>query len=124
MNAKAPPLLPALTWAAQFFFWMLVIGLFAFAVSGCSTFGIATESYVETRVADIAEATNTVIPAPPPSPEIPPWVQIAMAALGVPISIGATNHIRDKARRQRSEAVSVAEARAKGYHLDGAVPVG
>lgn len=129
----------------------VVAALLAFAAS-CSVLGIATEDYVEARVDAVDEARvetaaaivspleplvpgiteyarNTakdvhVAPPPPPDTEIPLWVQAALAALGVPVSVGATNYMRNRARRQRGEALTPAEAAAKGYYEDGTKPTG
>lgn len=137
----------AALWAARFVFWFVVVVLVGLLLTGCSTFGIATESYVEARVEAVDEkmteaavevaapvdalvpgyaafvrgtyTDRPIAPPPPPDTEVPLWVQAALAALGVPISVGVTNRLRDGKRRQRSEAVTVAEAKAKGYDRDG-----
>lgn len=138
---------PAAAWAVRFFFWLAIVLLCGVALVGCSTFGIATEEYVEHRVESVDEkvtdAASTaaepidalfpgyqafvrgaytdrpIAPPPPPDTEIPLWVQAALAALGVPISVGVTNRLRDRKRVARGEALTTEEAVKKGYFEDG-----
>lgn len=51
MKLNAPPtIMQPATWIAQFLFWLIIVGLLGFAVSGCSQLGIATEDYVAERI--------------------------------------------------------------------------
>lgn len=103
------------SWAAEFLFWLIVVGLVAFTWSGCSMLGIATEGYVEDRIqavdekvtesaVDVAEPVDNIVPgykefvrakytgrpvAPPPAPDPAfPWIEvigIVGAAFGVSV---------------------------------------
>lgn len=96
------------------------------------------EARVETAVA-IVEPLEPIVPgitsyargrargvevrAPTPSEDGFPWEMIlgvvaTTIGVGVPASVGATNHMRDKRRRQLNEATSVREAEARGYYAD------
>lgn len=130
----------------RYLLYLIVATLVVVLFSGCSTFGIATEEYVETRVEDLNEArvdtaaaiveplevivpgiteyarakAEGVVVRPPPPPAPTDWGAIALAVLGsiglgAPISVGVTNHMRDKRRRALNEATNVREAQAQGY---------
>lgn len=133
---------PAAAWAAHFVFWLAFFGLIAFAASGCSTFGIATEEYVEDRVEAVTEArieTAAAIVAPlepvvpgiteyaretakgvivraPPPPAPTDWGAIALAVLG---SIGLGTPIAAgvtnhmRDRRRRQQGEATTVAEAK-----------
>lgn len=131
----------------------VLLVLCCLALAGCGMLGIATESYVEDRVeavdearietaAAIVEPIEPIVPGitsyarerargvvvrePPPADPMSDWmplISLALTALGVPVSVGVTNHMRDKRRRQRAEAVTQAEAIDKGYHLEGGAMV-
>jgi len=96
------------------------------------------EARVETAVA-IVEPLEPIVPgitsyarerargvevrAPTPSEDGFPWEMVlgvlaTTIGVGVPASVGATNHMRDKRRRQLNEATSVREAEARGYYAD------
>jgi hypothetical protein len=100
----------------------------------------AVNEHTAVAAAHVAETAEPILPgfsnyvgsvfrdtptSPPPAPDPAfPWLEVigivgAAFGVSVPAAVGATNHIRDKSRRERHEATSVGEALAKGYHLDG-----
>lgn len=73
------------------------------------------------RVYDGKEVTSAPLP---PRQDPFPWEVLlttvgAALGVGVPASVAATNRIRDGKRKQRGEALTPAEAAAKGYYEEG-----
>lgn len=118
---------------------LAVIAALVVLFSGCSTFGVATEEYVEQRVEAVdqkvieaasvsAEALDPLFPgyatfvratytdravAPPPAPEpgLPDWLgTLGEIAAAVALSYLGVNVSRDRQRRRLGEATTIAEA--------------
>lgn len=144
---------PLARWLAEFTFWLVIVALIVTLYASCSAMPatrgyveervVAIDEKVTEAAVDVAAPVDAIIPgyaqfvrgayterpiAPPPAEPAFPWLEVlgivgAAFGVSVPAAVTATNRIRDGKRRQRAEAVTVAEARAKGYHLDSAESV-
>jgi outer membrane murein-binding lipoprotein Lpp len=190
---------PRWMWVTKFLFWCIVIGLLAFAVTGCGgtagLFGLASVQDVNAKSAQIQkyadevaaneaaakqaethaaiemafaplepllpgirktvremlEGKPTIVPAPTPRPEPVPDNSVVGKMLAensgniglgiltiigiiegmrrakkqaVEVAVKRVNTERDARRKERGEALTPAEAKAKGYFDEGAPRAG